>query len=260
VTKSRNGSIHALSGAYVVDALDDAERAAFEEHLPGCHDCQAEVSSLREAAAMLADDAALTPPASLRANVLAGIRTVRPLPPKVEEATEPGDESEGSVAKVVPLRRHRFRMANLAAAAVILAVLGIAAVSQPWRDQPGPGVSQAGVADRVMAAVDAKHVKVSFPDGATATVIRSAKMGKAVVVTEKMPAAPDGKVYELWLRNSTGRMVPAGLMKGSGDQKQLLQGDAANANAAAISLEPSGGSKEPTNEPIALFDFDQAGA
>ncbi len=55
-------------------------------------------------------------------------------------------------------------------------------------------------------------------------------------------------------------MVPAGLMKGSGDQKQLLQGDAANANAAAISLEPSGGSKEPTNEPIALFDFDQAGA
>jgi anti-sigma-K factor RskA len=143
-------------------------------------------------------------------------------------------------------------------AAAVLAVLGIAAVAQPWRDDPS--VSQVSAADKVMAAGDAKHVKVSFPDGATATVIRSAKMGKAVVVTNKMPAAPDGKVYELWLRNSVGRMVPAGLMKGSGDQKQLLQGNAASANAAAISVEPSGGSKEPTSEPIALFDFDSAGA
>jgi anti-sigma-K factor RskA len=48
-------------------------------------------------------------------------------------------------------------------------------------------------------------------------------------------------------------------MNGTGDHKQLLKGDAATANAAAISVEPSGGSKEPTSEPIALFDFDQAG-
>jgi anti-sigma-K factor RskA len=258
VTKSRSGSIHALSGAYVVDALDDAERAAFEEHLPGCHDCEAEVASLREATAVLADDAALTPPASLRANVLAGIRTVRPLPPEVEGAAEPGDQSEGAVAKVVPLRRHRFRMANLAVAAAVVAILGFAAVAQPWQNN-NSGQHQVGLADRVMAAVDAKQVKVSFADGATATVVRSEKLGKAVLVTEKMPAAPDGKVYELWLRNSAGRMVPAGLMKGSGDQKQVLQGNAAVANAAAISVEPSGGSTEPTSDPIALFDFQQAG-
>jgi anti-sigma-K factor RskA len=257
VTKSRSGSIHALSGAYVVDALDDAERAAFEEHLPGCHDCESEVASLREAAAMLADDAAMTPPASLRANVLAGIRTVRPLPPEVEGSAESSEHE--AVAEVVPLRRHRFRMANLAAAAVILAVVGFAAVAQPWHDN-NSGQHQVGLADRVMAAVDAKQVKVSFADGASATVVRSEKLGKAVLVTEKMPAAPDGKVYELWLRNSAGRMVPAGLMKGSGDQKQVLQGNAAAANAAAISVEPSGGSTEPTSDPIALFDFEQAGA
>ncbi len=28
-----NESLHALSGAYAVDALDDTERAAFEQHL-----------------------------------------------------------------------------------------------------------------------------------------------------------------------------------------------------------------------------------
>jgi len=34
--------IHALSGAYAVDALDPEERARFEEHLAACAECQAE--------------------------------------------------------------------------------------------------------------------------------------------------------------------------------------------------------------------------
>jgi anti-sigma-K factor RskA len=74
-----------------------------------------------------------------------------------------------------------------------------------------------------------------------------------------MPAAPSGKVYELWLQKpGGGPMVPAGLMSGSGDQRMLLSGDAAKATAAAISVEPSGGSKAPTTEPIATFDFAKA--
>ncbi len=39
--------VHALSGAYAVDALDDLERAHFERHLADCADCQAEVASLQ---------------------------------------------------------------------------------------------------------------------------------------------------------------------------------------------------------------------
>ncbi len=35
--------IHALSGAYAVDALDDIERAQFERHLAECAECRAEV-------------------------------------------------------------------------------------------------------------------------------------------------------------------------------------------------------------------------
>ena len=76
MTSAANESVHALSGAYVVDALDDDERRLFEQHLPECVDCQHEVASLREAAALMADDAALTPPPSLRDSVLAGISTV----------------------------------------------------------------------------------------------------------------------------------------------------------------------------------------
>ncbi|MFC6343639.1 zf-HC2 domain-containing protein, partial [Nocardioides hankookensis] len=45
--------IHALVGAYAVDAVDDLERAAFERHLAECADCRDEVASLREAAGLL---------------------------------------------------------------------------------------------------------------------------------------------------------------------------------------------------------------
>ena len=49
--------IHALSGAYAVDAVDDIERASFERHLASCPTCRAEVASLRETSALLADAA-----------------------------------------------------------------------------------------------------------------------------------------------------------------------------------------------------------
>ncbi len=79
---SHEYDVHALSGAYAVDALDDLERAAFERHLAECPECQAEVASLREAASMLAETTTLEPPAALRDRVLAGIATVGPLPPE----------------------------------------------------------------------------------------------------------------------------------------------------------------------------------
>ena len=74
--------LHKLTGAYAVDALDELERARFEQHLATCDDCRAEVAELRETAALLADTVATHPPASLRESVLAGISQVRPLPPR----------------------------------------------------------------------------------------------------------------------------------------------------------------------------------
>jgi anti-sigma-K factor RskA len=256
VNSAANESVHTLSGAYVVDALDDDERQAFEEHLPGCHDCQAEVASLREAAALMADDAALTPPPSLRASVLAGISTVRPLPP--ETTTEsPADETHGD-AVVVPLRhRRRFRLATLAAAAAVLAIVGFGAVVQPWQDQ-NPPIAAISPADRVLAADDATHSSINFDDGSKATVVRSLSEGRAVLVTQDMAAPPKGKTYELWLQDKTGHMAPAGLMSSPGDNKVLLRGDATKATGVGITVEPAGGSPQPTSNPVAVLELDKA--
>jgi len=102
---------------------------------------------------------------------------------------------------------------------------------------------------------DAQKVSIDFKDGSSASVFRSESKGRAVILTDGMAAPPPGKVYELWLQNSAGTMIPAGLMPRSPNAKVLLRGDASRATAVGITVEPDGGSKAPTSEPIALFDF-----
>ena len=94
--------IHALSGAYAVDALDDVEREQFERHLAGCSACQAEVASLVAAATSLSSLSDVAPPPSLRAKVLQGITTVRPLPPVVDRDAQRDLSSQPRAAAATP--------------------------------------------------------------------------------------------------------------------------------------------------------------
>ena len=238
-----SSDIHALSGAYAVDAVDDIERAAFERHLEECAACRAEVAGLREAAGLLTETTTAPPSDELRARVLAGIGSIRPLPPEVPAAR--------------PRRRRTAQWLGAAAAAVVLVGAGAVVWQQPWDDS---SQSQLTAEQRVLQASDAKRTSLDFPGGASATVVHSDSLGQAVIVTKEMPPPPAGKVYELWLDQPGRGMVPAGLMPVEPDQTVLLTGDAATATAAGITVEPEGGSPEPTTEPIAVFDFGRAGA
>jgi len=244
--------IHALSGAYAVDALDDQERELFEQHLAGCSACQAEIISLREAASLLPETSYAAPPPALRDRVLADIGKVRPLPPLPVQETA-GQEPVRDIASA---RRRRFPV-RLAAAAAVLAVLGVgAAVTEPWEDNTNQ--QNPGIAEQVLAAADAERLSLRVGD-AEATLVRSVSVGRAVIVTDNMPPAPEGKVYELWLQRPEGNMVPAGLMPEGADQTFLLEGDATNAIGAGITIEDApDGSTVPHTPPVALFDLEQA--
>lgn len=231
--------IHKLTGAYALDAVDDLERARFEQHLAECDDCRAEVAELRETAALLAETTAVAPPASLRDSVLAGISQVRPLPPVVPTA------ATTSVRRRLPLL--------VAAALVLIAGLG-AVVWQPWND----ATPQLTAAEQVIRASDAEKVFLDLGEAGRATVVRSKSEDRAVIVTEDMVAAPSGKDYELWFQTPDEAMVPAGLMPDAPDQTVVLEGPAADAIAVGITVEPDGGSEEPSTAPIALFDLTEA--
>ena len=260
---SANESLHALSGAYVVDALDDDERTAFEKHLAGCPDCQQEVASLREATALLADDAALTPPAALRESVLAGIKTIRPLAPQVgrhtaQESDDANAAGSPGLGKVVPFRPRNTRIARLLVAAAAVLVVAGGVTWHPWQDNTSH--SHLSAVDQVLNAADTQKVSMSFKDGSSATVFRSRSFGKAVLLTQNMAVPPAGKAFELWLRDKSGVMKPAGMMNTGGDHKLLLTGNAAQATAVGITVEPKGGSDTPSTAPIAMFELGQGNA
>jgi anti-sigma-K factor RskA len=259
-----SADIHGLVGAYAVDAVDEQERRAFEQHLAECPECRAEVASLREAAQQLSLTSETTPPASMRDAVLAGIRTVRPLPPL--DAQSPGpvapgplDDASGTAheppahgSTVRHLRRPR-RVTTWLAAAAAAAVLLVGGITwSPWDD----GADDQVTAAQVLGAKDAKRFEQTI-DGARATIVRSASLGTAVIVADNMPSAPDGKDFQLWLDQPGRGMVSAGLMPhGSAPTVTIvLKGDAATATGAGITVEPAGGSRAPTSAPLALFAF-----
>src|SRR3546814_3282671 len=84
-------------------------------------------------------------------------------------------------------------------------------------------VCSSDLAGRVLAASDAKTVGVELDGGTKAELVRSESKGQAVLVTHDMPAAPAGKVYQVWLQSDEGEMIPAGLMSGGSDAEVLLE-------------------------------------
>ena len=230
--------VHALSGAYALDAVTDEERESFERHMAGCEACQAEVLSLRETAAVMSDLTSEEPPPALRASILDAIGDVRQLPPPAPAVRQ--------------RRRFSSRMLVAAAAAVVLLAGGVGiAATQPWKDSQGQVLT---AADQVLKDPEAQRVTQTFDDGASATVVRSVAQRKAVIVTNDMPAAPKGHSYVVWLQQGD-EMVRAATMPQGPDNTVLLEGDALTASAAGVTVETNPETQEPTSEPIALFAF-----
>jgi anti-sigma-K factor RskA len=246
-----NADIHGLSGAYAVDALDDVERAEFERHLEQCPECQDEVASLRAAAVELSHGSSATPPTALRASVLRQISTVRPLPPVTPTGTSAQADGGGTVTSLESRRRRNpFIWLAAAAAAAVLAIGAL--VWSPWEsNQPPPSATE-----QVLKAKDAQRFAQSV-DGARATIVRSKSLGKAVIIADNMPAAPEGKDFQVWFQNPDGAMVSAGLMphEAKPTVSMVLNGHASKFVGAGITLDPAGGSPEPTSAPLVLFEF-----
>ncbi len=236
--------IHALSGAYAVDAVDDIERAMFERHLAQCASCRAEVDSLREAGALIAETSAVTPPEALRGRVLAGIEAIRPLPPVLD-----------SISERARSNRRRFP-ALVAAAAALIVVGGVGAtVWHPWETGQDPVVS-ADPAAHLTDAPDVESYTSSFGQSGELTVLRSKARNEALLSTDGLHALPDDQTYELWLIHDK-TMVKAGLMDADA-QSVLLEGDPATATGFGITIEPAGGSTEPSSDVVTVVKFKRA--
>ncbi|GAA0613140.1 anti-sigma factor [Streptomyces crystallinus] len=239
--------LHALTGAYAVHALDGEERAAFERHLADCEACRQEVAEFTATAGRLALASTVRARPAMREEVLQRITTVRQEPP--------------GAAPLERVRRGALRGGGLArwalAASVAAAVLGGTVVWQYERAQDArheAAQAQQHVEDLagLLAAPDAKSRSAKVAGGAS-TLVVSASQDRAAFVSYHMAAPPRGKVYQLWFADG-GTMRSGGLMDPDrNSQAVLMQGAVDGASGVGITVEPAGGSAQPTSAPLALL-------
>ena len=242
--------VHTLAGAYALDALPPEEAAAFEAHLEHCAACRQEVAELQVTAAHLGLQASQQPPPGLRERVLQAAGDTRqvPPPPRAEVTDLPEADSGHRGAPRWP-RWPRWLAAAAAAAVVVGAVaLGVRGWTPEGPDVPPPPAA------RVLAAPDAHSATAPVRGGGALTVISSPRLGRAVVLSERLPGLAPGRVYQLWLVDRAGHARPADVLLGpegpasrSSLVRQMRPGD-----SVAITREPAGGSDQPTTKPLAL--------
>jgi anti-sigma-K factor RskA len=231
-----NADVHALAGAYALDALPPEEASDFAAHLADCAACQQEVAELQVTAAQLGLTVAQAPPPALREQVLRAARQTRQVPP----ATRPAP---------VPRRRTWPRVVAAAAAAVVVAGAGLLGVRAAF-DEPTPP-------DLIAAVIqhdDAETTTADLRGGGTLTVIRSGELGRAVVLGDDLPPIGAQRVYQLWLVDREGNARSADvLIEGAdaGGQGRLVR-DVRPGDRIAITREPAGGSEQPTMRPLGV--------
>lgn len=256
-------NVHALTGAYVLDALDETERSAFEAHLPTCPDCAAEVASLREAVVRMAAAEATAPPAELRDAVREQIRRTPQLPPVVPTATRPAAQAPGSASEPTSAQHPSHRSAArrraaarwtswpvtaAAASVAVLLAFGGTLLVQAQRDNRAAEQVQAQVM-RIMAAPD----MVSYDLGlGVSHLVLSEDMHSAAVMCSDLPDPRTGMVYQVWMMHSDGSM-DAGptFMPKDGDVTAVIEGELSDVAAFMVTEEPPGGSQTPTGDYLA---------
>lgn len=251
--EDRGEDVHAGALAYAIHALDAEEQQEFEAHLAHCSSCRDEVDATREAMGLLSDDLAVDPPPGLRARVLEQVAA--------EATTGAGQDASERPARqdasVTPLASRRSaaqeraartpsvgRWLAAAAAAVVLAG-GVWGISQTLDPDPTREVLQADDASEHTADTESGPVAVTVSDAA----------GQAVVQLPGDFAAPQaGQVYQAWFVGPDGSARSAGLLTAEAvsQGRSLLEGAPEDAVAVGLTVEPEGGSSQPTSEPFVV--------
>lgn len=210
-----------LATPYALDAVSAAERADIELQVASAPTAEAEafreeVRAVRETMAQASASTAVEPPPGLRAGILAAIG---------------------------PQRRRSWRTAGIVGAAAAAIAIGFGAGLALRSAQP------LSTAEQVFTAADVRTASDAIPSGGTATVVYSHEKNTAVLVMNNVDPPEADTVYQLWLiEDQSPRSV--GIMGRQAVRPSTTEviHDLGHANLLAFTVEPAGGSPEPTGQ------------
>jgi anti-sigma factor RsiW len=248
--------MHALVGAYALDALDDAERERFERHLRRCRACQDEVRGFAATAAALGRAAAAEPPSGLKERVLAGVAVTRQLPPVTRargwrRALAWTGWTAGGTTRTFGMN---LKIATGVAAVAVAAAVALAVITIGTNDSLNTERAHSQAIAAVLAAPDARIVTGPTSAGGTATVVASLRAGEIVFTSSGLRVLPSSEVYQLWFlgpgsARSAGLVPPAS----GGTSAPVLAAGLATGDRVGVTVEPAGGTTQPTTTPIVVL-------
>ena len=249
-----------LSGAYALDAVSAAEREAFEAILPHSQSTLNEVTELKDTAVLLglAVDP-VAPSAGLKLNLMAQIAQTPQLSPVVApvasirpdmaQADERFNTPTEQKAQSRWFSRTVLTMTSVAAAAALIIGGGVLVNSVIVPAQQQAAAEQE--LNAIKAADDAQQAVADVAGGGTATLVWSEDKASAALIVDGLKPLPDEKVYELWYIGESGpRAAGTFTVDESGQTWRVLEGRMQAGDLVGVTIEPKGGSKQPTTDPI----------
>jgi anti-sigma factor RsiW len=219
-------------GAYLLGALTDLERQAFERHVEGCAECREELERLRPAADALPRSVEqVEPPPALKASLM--------------EVVDREARQRSGAPAARQRRRRRIRLPSLAGLrpALVAGALALGLLA-------GFGVAQLGGGEdsrTIAATVDEGRL----PDASASLRIEGDGENGAILRVEGLPPAGDEQDYQAWVQ-SDGRVVPqpAFDVGADGEGAAAVPDDLSGAEAVLVTREPQGGSRAPSEQPV----------
>ena len=228
-----------LKDAYVLGALPEEEHRELEGYLASHPERQAEIDELGAVAGLLAlSPQEQDPPPQLRRNIMSVVEA---------EAQHP---AAGRRTWFVGIREF-LSVRNLALGAAALLVIGLFSWNMVLQgevqdlqgqveNRQDPPVSRmvklegSGAAQRVQA-----EVMILEED-------------RAVLMVENMPPAPEDRTYQVWVIEGDDPQPSALFEPREEPVAAVVEDPLDEANAIAVTVEPEGGSQQPTTDPMLI--------
>ena len=260
--------------AYVLGALEEEERASFEEALNDSVDLRREVAELREIAGLLALAVRpVAPPPGLRDRIVSDARAVRPIAPRLAEAQRREPTPVTLKASRLSAPRGGWQASRIAGWLVVAASLvGVAVMQNRYRERAGAARSLVQANAELRAQLAARDSLLTVLVGPDVETVRMASAGsppsarmfwnrsaqQVVFVAFSLPSAAAGRTYQLWGIAKGQPPVSLGTFNtdAAGDGRVTVRVPAGLQIAVgAVTDEPEGGSPQPTTTPILAGTF-----
>ena len=235
-------------------ALSDDEYQALEDMLAADPALAREYAELQASASALAEATCEEPPAHLRASILGAIGNVDQLPaaePALVAApgradaagAVPEEAFPGHRSNVVPIHHRRWMVPATAAAAVLMLLVG-GLIFRKVADAPGDRMAD------VLNADDGVTIELQGPLTGL-RLVASDDEDAAVLVGSGLQAPASGMVFQLWAIHGDEKIGMGTFTPAATGEVAVVVEDAGGDAEWAVTVEPEGGSDQPTSDPVA---------